>query len=131
MNIGLDGFQKIEAQHKKLEELMNRVCQTLKKQHRADDYGSDELSGVLTKMLEFVRFHFVEEEKLMRDCSFDGFQSHKRSHRVLLVKLVELERETFIFDESTKKELLRFLEGDFYYHITEDRKIWKKTQLGK
>ena len=127
MNLGLDNLQRIEAQHKQLEELMKGVCQILKKHHRSDEYGSDELSVVLSAFLEFVRFHFVEEEKLMRDFSFDGFESHKRSHKVLLGKLVELEQETFIFDESTKKKLLSFLEGDFYYHITEDRKLWKTT----
>ena len=106
-------------------ELIRDVCHTLKKPHRSDDYGSDELSIVLNKLLDFVNFHFEEEEKLMRALSLEGLESHKRSHNVLLDKLVELEKGTFIFDESTKKSLSSFLEKEFFYHVIEVRKIWK------
>ena len=130
MNVDLDSLHRMQTQHKQLGELMDLVCQTLKKEHESDDYGSDELSRVLSKLLDFTSFHFTEEENLMRRYAYGGLESHQRSHKFLLDRFIKLERETFIFDAETKERLLEFLEKDFYYHIVEDQKAWKVGQLG-
>jgi len=130
MNVDVEDLRKMKAQHKQLGGLMKAVCHTLKKKHRSDDYGSDELSGLLTRLLEFTSFHFTEEENLMRRYSYEGLESHQRTHKVLLDRFVELESQTFIFDEETKASLLSFLEKDFCYHIIEDRKVWEAGSIG-
>ena len=129
MKVDIDDLHKIKAQHKQLGELIKAVCHTLKKKHRSDEYGSDELSVLLTKLLELTTFHFTEEESLMRRYAYEGLESHQRTHKVLLDRFVELEKETFIFDEETKARLLDFLEKDFCYHIIEDRKFWKAGSI--
>ena len=130
MNVDLDNLHKLKAQHKQLGEIMNAVCHTLRKKHRSDEYGSDELSVLLTKLLELTSFHFTEEENLMHRYAYEGLESHQRTHKVLFDRLVALESETFIFDQSSKSKLLNFLEREFYYHIIEDRKFLKAGSIG-
>ena len=67
----------------------------------------------------------------MRCHTYEGLESHKRTHTLLLERLVELREKTFIFDESSKARMLDFLEKEFYYHIVEDQHAWKNWQLKK
>ena len=126
MNIETDDFSRIATQHKQLCEIVNAVCQVLNNGH-----GPIEFSGNLNRLVEFARFHFIEEEDFMRYHTYEGLESHKRTHEMLLNKLVKLREKTFIFDEISKARMLEFLEKEFYYHIVEDQQAWKNLQLRK
>ena len=126
MNVEIDEFSKMDMQHKQLGEIVKAVCQVLN-----NGQGPIEFSGNLNRLVEFTRFHFIEEEDFMRCHTYEGLESHKRIHEMLLKKLVELREKTFIFDEKSKARMLSFLEKDFSYHFVEDKHAWKNLQLRK
>ena len=127
MNPDSDNLGGMDQQHKRLGELVKAACNALKSVR-----GSDELSGVLTRLLGFTRIHFSQEEDLMRRYGYEGLESHTQTHRMLFDRLAELTGETFNnFRESTRARLLSFLEQDLRGHIVEDTHAWEAGQLEK
>ena len=120
MVVGSDELNKIDTQHRQLRELARDACHTLE-----NESNPTEFKGTLTRLLDFTVAHFTEEENLMRCLSYKGLKSHKRTHAILLNSLAELERETFIFDDSSKERLLKFIVQEFRYHEIEDNHAWK------
>jgi len=127
MSVNSDNLGGMDQQHKLLGELVKAACNALK-----NGRGSDELSGVLIRLLGFTRIHFSQEEDLMRLYGYEGLESHTQAHKRLFDRLAELTGETFNnFRETTKGRLLSFLEQDLRYHIVEDTHAWEVGQLEK
>ncbi len=126
MHIEPDDFSRMDAQHKQLAELVKVVCQILENSQEPIEF-----TGKLNSLVKLARFHFAEEEDFMRIHLYEGLEIHKRTHKMLYEKLLELREKTFIFDESSKASLLEFLEEDFYYHIVADKHDWKSWQYTK
>ena len=95
------GHAMIDADHRKLVEIANRVAEVLNK---------DDARYAVVLMQHFVevaREHFGKEEALMRDIRFNGIDAHVRYHQLLLSsaasvmaqcesgKDIELIRESF------------------------------------
>ncbi len=122
-----DNVSGMATQHKELGGHAKAVCGALK-----DGGTLSDLTGKLDKLVEFTDAHFVDEEKLMRLYGFDGLESHRRTHKLLLEKLVRL-RENILanFREEEKKKLVLFLEGDFHYHVIEDMQAWERGEIAK
>jgi len=72
------GHAMIDADHRKLVEIANRVAEVLNK-------GDARYAVVLMQhFVEVAREHFDKEEALMRDIRFKGIDAHVRYHRLLL-----------------------------------------------
>jgi len=122
-----DNISGMAAQHKELGGLVKAVCNALR-----EGYGLSDLTGELDKLLEFTDTHFIDEEKLMRLYGFDGLESHRRTHKLLLDRLAKLREEILDdFCEGDKKKLLAFLDGDFQYHVIEDTQAWERGEISK
>ena len=95
------GHAMIDADHRKLVEIANRVAEVLNK-------GDARYAvGLMQHFVEVAREHFGKEEALMRDIRFKGIDAHVRYHQLLLSsaasvmaqcesgKDIELIRESF------------------------------------
>lgn len=72
------GHAMIDADHRKLVELANRVAEVLNK-------GDARYAvGLMQHFVEVAREHFDKEEALMRDIRFKGIDAHVRYHDLLL-----------------------------------------------
>ncbi|SRR6266567_314707 len=69
------GNEEIDNQHKELFRRFNNL-QSACKQGK----GSDELSGLLTFLGEYVKSHFALEEQLQIQHAYPGYQKHKEEH---------------------------------------------------
>ncbi len=127
MNVISDNLGGMEQQHRRIGALVEAACKELN-----GGGGTDELRGVLIRLLGFTRIHFFQEEELMRRYAYTGLETHAQTHKMLFDRLAELTGETLnSFRESTRERLLRFLEKDLRLHIAEDTHAWETGQLAK
>ncbi|MBT4863320.1 MAG: bacteriohemerythrin, partial [Gammaproteobacteria bacterium] len=75
------GIQVIDNQHKRIVEYINKL----------DDAGvtsdKEQISGVLTELVDYTLSHFTFEESLMEEAGYPFVRGHKRVHQ-LFVKRV-------------------------------------------
>lgn len=80
------GVPSIDADHKKLIDMLNRL-------HFMSVAGDDHdaIGHVLAELIDYTRTHFRREEALMQAAHYPDFATHQRLHRDLSVKLREFE----------------------------------------
>jgi len=117
--VSSDELRNIDTQHKRLGELARAACHTLKNENSPTEFRE-----TLNRLLDFTVVHFTEEERLMGRYCYEGKHTHQLTHSLLLNRLMELEKETFVFDKPSKARLLNFIRQDFWYHTIEDQHAW-------
>lgn len=73
---------EVDSQHKEMVDIVNQI-------HEAAMSGEDmdTLNKILNHLLEYTRFHFKTEEKLMLEHDYFNYASHKREHNELIQQL--------------------------------------------
>ena len=77
------GDKKIDAQHKKLIELIGEVA-------RGKDISQDEL---LNEVLDYASYHFADEEAYMEKINYPGLKEHRNKHKKLTKVLLTYKKE--------------------------------------
>ena len=109
----------IHAQHHVLAEKVHTVCTLLRDPSEINDPKYD-----LDDLVEYLRSHIEEEEKLMKSYRYHGLELHEREHQNLLNSLFSLREKFYVsFEEEHKQALLGFLKTELTEHITEDVKL--------
>jgi hemerythrin-like metal-binding protein len=75
------GIEVIDADHKKLFALVNRVGDLL------DSSDQASLLGAFDELLDYTRYHFEREEGLMRQAGYPGLEPHIKIHRDVTAKV--------------------------------------------
>lgn len=81
------GNATIDEQHQELFSLINRSYETI---------GGDPISEyealwtILSKLIDYTRFHFSEEEGMMERAGFPQLAEHREQHRALIQKTEEM-----------------------------------------
>jgi hemerythrin len=75
------GDPRTDAQHQQLFDIANRF-------HRAYQEGRSprQLSTIFSELIDYTKYHFADEERLMRQAGYPDFDKHKENHD----RLVEL-----------------------------------------
>lgn len=107
VNIG-----KIDLQHKKLVELINRLCETMQ-----EGKGKEFLGKVLSELKDYTVYHFGTEEKLFQEYGYPGYQIHKKEHDDLTSQVVELKDKFDKGDMMITIKVLHFLKDWLNQHI--------------
>lgn len=95
------GFKEIDAQHKKLVELINEANEVFRK-------GNVEEEGkVFNELIELARVHFSTEEKYFEEFDYEDKEEHMKIHADLIETLLN-ERNKFGTGDFDKKEFLNF-----------------------
>jgi len=107
------GVSLIDDDHKALIHLINRLQESVD----ADD-AYDVLSDILSRLIDYVDFHFAREEKVMRACGYPETDSHKEEHDRFTARIREI-RTGFTPDTAQQKaaELTEFLKDWLNHHI--------------
>ncbi|EGM2780152.1 iron-binding protein [Campylobacter jejuni] len=81
---------QLDKQHElifEIAEIANDLA--LKIQDNDVQYKND-LKQILTKLFQYVKIHFKDEEKFMESIDFPLIEEHRKSHQILLKKTKEL-----------------------------------------
>jgi len=89
-------IEHIDTQHKKLVDLINDLYHAcLVGQSSADTVFKEAMS----RMVEYVHFHFTEEQELLKRINYPEYHDHKNQHDSLIKDILEAAKE---FDEGKK-----------------------------
>jgi hemerythrin len=126
------GIPLIDFQHKELISLTNQL-------YRACIVGDDALQTVfkeaMGRMVDYVRFHFAAELKLLEAIHYPEFPNHKKMHETLVGNILEAVKEEKEGKKFVPNNFVRTLRDWVFGHIAiEDRKwgggVTKQKRLG-
>ncbi len=69
------GIASIDAQHKKLVEMLNRMHEAMKVEK-----GDEALTTILEEAIKYAQEHFSYEEELLLQTKYPEFEEHKKFH---------------------------------------------------
>lgn len=112
--------REIDGQHRMLVTLMNQL-------HEATKSGcsNDELCEVFEEVIEYTKFHFAAEERLMREIRFPEYLLHRAVHEDMKARLADLREQCENGRRSAVRSMtLQFLRDWLISHIAvEDQAI--------
>lgn len=111
--------EEMDNQHKRLIELINEFYEEGIKNKNLDGAFGNILDG----LIDYTKFHFNSEEKLMSDNGFDGLDSQKKQHEHFIEKIGEFKSRYDRKGLLTPVEVTNFLRDWLINHIQiEDKK---------
>ena len=103
------GVEAIDAQHRRMAELINQLGEQLKAIE-----PPERLAITLEALLDFTREHFASEERLLETHATDQLERHRRAHRRLLDDLASLASGV---DQQSMALTMRYLQDWLFVHI--------------
>lgn len=122
------GIASVDDQHRRLLDLINRLDEAV-----ALGHAPDTITELLDDLIDYTRYHFDEEEKLMQQSNFEEalFASHKNEHRQFVETIVEARNQKPDNASFLLHHLLDFLFDWLYRHILGTDKKMADRILGK
>jgi len=115
----LVGCAEIDHQHKRLFQLADQLHTAM-----AAGKGKQVLSTTLTELIEYTKFHFAAEEKLMQKHHYPAYKQHKEVHDQLTARVVEFQKDLEASRTVMTIDLMHFLKDWLARHIGQtDTKI--------
>jgi len=80
------GVLAMDNHHKKLFDILNQMHESMKA-------GADEetLSKYITELVDYTKYHFAEEERMLEQVNYSGIDAQKRSHIAFIEKITEFQ----------------------------------------
>ncbi|HPE80833.1 MAG TPA: bacteriohemerythrin [Gammaproteobacteria bacterium] len=106
------GIGSIDDDHKKLLTLINNL-------QTAVYYPTGEAfeRQALKDLVDYTKYHFEREERMMRENDYADYEPHKRQHEAMIAKVTGF-MEAYEKDrEGTVEEMTGFLKGWLIQHI--------------
>jgi len=106
------GIESIDDDHKKLLSLINNL-------QTAVFYPTGEAfeRQALQELVDYTKYHFDREEKLMQENGYPDFEAHRRQHQAMIAKVGGFMSAYEQDREGTIDELTRFLKDWLMQHI--------------
>lgn len=115
------GVESIDAQHKTLIEMTNKLIDTPNVPS-----NSDTITELLNDMIKYATTHFVDEERWMSYHNYADFPAHQEQHMEFMKKTSEfcdIEEGSVVIDNFSDT-VLRYLRDWWVNHIlSEDMKL--------
>jgi len=106
----------IDAQHKRLFE-MGQTMSDLVANHAGEDIY-DELNAMFEELIDYTKYHFSEEEKLMEKVNYIHLEDHKILHEKFIDKLLSFDLNQMDDDQGTfALKLLKTVATWIFKHI--------------
>jgi hemerythrin len=90
------GIPIIDEQHKKLIDMTNVLYMACRK---GDDAAKVYFKKVVREAVDYVRFHFTTEEKILERINYPDLVSHKKEHEDFIKEIL---RQVQLFHEGKK-----------------------------
>lgn len=115
------GVEEIDQQHRELFEKGNEFFKSVEKSKNPEEHII-----ILNYLVEYVKFHFNTEEKMMKRKKYSLAPTHKDNHVKLVQELVRIYTKLINqgYSSALSQEIFEFLQGWFVNHIhIYDRKL--------
>lgn len=121
------GLPVIDAQHRKLVDLLNNLVS-----HLAVGVDTDELNRVFDELADYARYHFETEESIWKDFLPEDalFAAHLKTHHDFVAEVARLKSDLeHISSVLVVDEIVSFLTHWLAFHILETDKHMAKIVL--
>ena len=103
------GIELVDNEHKQLFDIIREVNDLIHEELLHDKY--DEIMRLLAELRQYTEFHFSDEEALMEQISYPGFEAQKRTHSAFVERLVEIDlTELDAMDDNQQKYLVNLID---------------------
>ncbi len=109
------GDERVDRQHQELLVLGGLLSEAVE-----CGLGEEVVDEAVQALLDYVDYHFRDEERYMRSIACDLFQAHCREHRHLAAELSALAEDRDLGFSRFEHELLKWLETRLIPHMTND-----------
>lgn len=106
------GVYQLDAQHKNLIEILNRLHDAMSR-----GQGKEILKSTLESLVSYTKAHFATEEMLMKQSGYPDLEAHKREHQALTAKVLEFQGNFEAGRIGLGVEVMHFLGSWLQGHI--------------
>ena len=118
------GVEEIDSQHKKLVDVINLLHDSLK-----TNSFKEELKTIFAELIDYTKYHFTTEEKIMEEAGYEDLEVHKKQHQKFVNKLLRMKERCYMGEKEISVELSSFLSGWMIGHILHSDKNYKEVVL--
>lgn len=79
---------EIDNQHKKLFDLINKLDA-----HMRQGKGKEILGTVLKELVDYTRYHFGHEERILRESGYPEYEEHKAIHERVTERVLAIQKQ--------------------------------------
>ncbi len=79
----------------------------------------DQLTDLLIELTRYTRYHFRDEEELLKETRYDLFEQHRAQHDVLFDRVLEF-TDDFFHGRFEKPKITEFMMSWLLTHILEE-----------
>ena len=115
------GIRQIDEQHKQLVILTNQLYHACL---AGDDSVGSVFKEAMSRMVEYVRFHFSAEQKLLEQINYPNCKDHKTKHDALIKDILEMAKEYGEGRKFVPNHFVRILKDWVFGHIAVEDKIY-------
>jgi hemerythrin len=107
------GVAEIDAQHKKMFEMINNLFHALEKSK-----AQEQLQPIIKGFIDYAQYHFATEEKYFNEYNYPQKDEHTQAHNMYTKKINELLKQSIEDKTLTSVQLMDFVEDWWIQHVT-------------
>jgi len=115
------GIEMIDNQHRQLVELTNQLYLAC---FAGDEALSTVFKDAMSRMVEYVRFHFSAELKLLNEINYPDYHNHKKMHDNLVQDILDAAKDYNEGKKFVPNNFVRTLKDWIFGHIAVYDKIY-------
>jgi len=104
--------KQFDDQHRKLINMMNDLHDAMKV-----GKGKEVLEKILTGLIQYTNTHFAEEEQLMKQHGYPGFEQHKKAHNLFVMQVIDVQKKFNEGNAVLTQSVMIFLRDWLQKHI--------------
>ncbi len=78
----------MDNHHKKLFDILNQMHDAMKA-----GSGEEAAARIINELIDYTKYHFSEEEKMMEQINYAGIDAQKRAHQAFIDKMLEYKKD--------------------------------------
>ena len=111
----------MDSQHKKLIALINELNSAMK-----EGKGKLILHKIFDGLINYTKYHFSNEEQLMKKANYPGLIEHQQIHKDLTKQVIDLQEKYLTDSNLVTFETMGFLKNWLLNHIEGTDKKYSK-----
>ena len=115
------GIISIDKQHKELVDLTNELYHACL--HRSETMD-ETFKTAMHRLVEYVRYHFGDEQTLLERIKFPNYLEHKKEHESLIKNILEASKNYGAGNKFVPNTFVRTLKDWIFSHIAVSDKIY-------
>jgi hemerythrin len=119
------GITVIDTQHKQLINLCNEAYTGIMNRDTQQPADFQKImASAIRSAVDYAKYHFSEEEKILKLVGYEKFAEHKKAHDDFILKVVETAQEAEKTDFRAALDFVKYLQTWIYEHIMYADKLY-------